>query len=61
MLRQCLVPSITKKVISYSLVLGEQLFIALSMQNFKWSFLVYLRKNSKTISIVMPKLQIRQK
>ena len=33
-LSQCRIPSITKKVNSYSLVLGQQPFIALQIQNF---------------------------
>ena len=40
MLRQCLVPSITKKVNSYSLVLGQQPLIALQIQNFHYSLLM---------------------
>ena len=36
MLSQCLVPSITKKVISYTLVLGQQPLIALKMQNYHY-------------------------
>ena len=44
MLRQCLVPHITKKVISYLLVLRQQPFIALQIQNFHWSIsTIYLR------------------
>ena len=31
---KCLVPSITKNVISYSLALGQQLLIAPQIQNF---------------------------
>ena len=34
MLSQCLIPYITKKVNSYSLVLGQQRLIALQIQNF---------------------------
>ena len=34
MLSQCLAPSITKKVISYWLVLEQKLFIALQKQHF---------------------------
>lgn len=39
MLSQCLVPSITKKTISYSLVLGQ--LRALQIQSFQCSILVY--------------------
>ena len=47
MLSQCLVPSITKKVISYSLVLGQQPLIALQIQIF-FEVFQYILKSTET-------------
>ena len=38
----CLLPSITKKIISYSLIPGEQPFITPQIQNFQESISIYL-------------------
>ena len=54
MLEQCLVPPITEKTISYSLVLGQQQFITLEIKNFQRSVSIYL-KIIKNISTIMPK------
>ena len=63
MLSQSLVPSITKKVNSYSLVLGQQPFIALQIQIFIKVFQCILKsiKTFLIISTVIPKILIRQK
>ena len=45
MLSQCLVPSITKEVISYSLVVVQQALIALQIQNVHESISIYLKIN----------------
>ena len=47
MLSQCLVPSITKKVISYSLVLGQQPLIALQIEYFHLGISMYPKTNKK--------------
>ena len=39
MLSQCLVPSVTKTAISYSLILEQQALIALQIQNFHESLI----------------------
>ena len=43
MLVQSLVPSITKKVVSYSLVLGKLPFTALQIKNFQWNIALYIK------------------
>ena len=43
MLSQCLVPSITKKVISYLLTLGQPPLTALQIQNFQYSVSTYVK------------------
>ena len=51
MLSQCLVPSITKKVISYLLVLGQQPLITFQIQNFKYVFQYILLRSLETFLI----------
>ena len=43
MLSQCLVPSITKKVISHLLALGQQPLTTLQIQNVYQSISIYLQ------------------
>ena len=66
MLSQCLVSSITKKVNSYSFVLGQQPFIALQIQNFHKCILMYPKIDKKNFDWKLflqqcQKIQIRQK
>ena len=42
-LSQSVVPSITEKVISYSLALGQHLFIALQIKNFRENISMFLK------------------
>ena len=43
MLSQCLLPSVTKKIISYLLILRQQPFRALQKQNFHWDISIFLK------------------
>ena len=66
MLSQCLVPSITKKVISYLLVLGQQPLIALQIEYFHLSISMHPKANKKILIqnhlySNVKKIKIRQK
>ena len=61
---QCLVPYITKKVNSYSLVLGQQALIALQTQSFHESISIYLTIDKNIFNLklflqLFQKIQIR--
>ena len=61
---QCLVPYITKKVNSYSLVLGQQALIALQIQSFHESISIYLAIDKNIFNLklflqLFQKIQIR--